>query len=49
MLKSLILFEDFLNLARQSVQTVNDLVSAFSERDAILGELKSHHYQGDVL
>ena len=48
-LEGSILLEDSGNLAWKLVKTSNDLVAALSERNAIFGELESHHQQGDVL
>lgn len=44
-----ILFQDFLDLGRQRVQTVNNLVPAFRERDAILRKLQGNHQKRDIL
>jgi hypothetical protein len=44
-----ILFQDFLDLGRQCMQTVNNLVSAFRERDAILRKLQGNHQKSDIL
>lgn len=44
-----ILFQDFLDLGRQCVQTVNNLISAFRERDAILRKLQGNHQKSDIL
>src|SRR3954453_14964044 len=44
-----ILLQNFLDLARERMETIDDLIPAFGERDSVLGELESHHQEGNVL
>lgn len=44
-----VLGEDFLDMARQAVETINDLLATFRHRHAVLGELDGHHDEGNVL
>lgn len=41
--------KNLLDLRRERVKTVDDLVPAFGERDAVLGELERNHQKRDVL
>lgn len=41
--------EDLLDLSREFVQSVDDLVPSLGHRDPVLGELDGYHDQGNVL
>lgn len=49
LLKGLVIVQNVCNLLRERVKTSDDGVAALSEGDTVLGELKSHHDEGDVL
>ena len=41
--------EDRLDLTREGMQAIDDLAATLGKGDAVLGELKSHHEQSNVL
>ena len=43
------MLEDLLDLAWQLMESSNDLVSSFGERDAVFGQLEGHHQESNVL
>ena len=49
LLETLVAVEHLLDLTRECMQTLDDLVAALSERDAVLRKLKGHHEERDVL
>jgi hypothetical protein len=49
LLQSPILLEDSLDLTGECMETVDDLIPAFGERDSVFGKLESHHQESDVL
>lgn len=48
-LEACIALEDLLDLAWQSVQTFDDLSSAWGKRNPVFGQLKSYHEESNVL
>ena len=41
--------EDLVDLRRKFMETIDDLIATFSQRDTIFGQLKGHHDKGNVL
>lgn len=49
LLEMLVGGKDLVDLRRKFVQTVDDLIATLGQRDAIFGQLESHHDEGNVL
>lgn len=49
LLQRLVLLQHLLDLTRQRMKPLNDLIATFRERDAVLGQLQRYHQKRNVL